>query len=276
MWARLAPQIEALRAELERVLAEALDGAQPLLTLWASQALALARLRGLAASLGLHLDLQVTGSAEALRALGEGRCLVAGFHVPPPAAAAPAELARLRTLLRPARHRLIGGLRRTQGLMTARGNPLGLQRLADVPARGARFVQRPPGSGTRALTERLCATEGVAPAAWAACAGLTEGSHLAVAAAVASGAGDAGVGTEAAARAFGLHFVPLLEEHDWLACAAAQLEHPAVRLLRAVLASPAWRDALADLPGCRPHHGGEPLPLAQALPWQAHGPSKGP
>ncbi|MCK6422750.1 MAG: LysR family transcriptional regulator, partial [Aquabacterium sp.] len=46
---RLTPHIEALRAELERVLAEALDGDQQVLTIFASHDLALPRLRDLAA-----------------------------------------------------------------------------------------------------------------------------------------------------------------------------------------------------------------------------------
>ncbi len=265
---RLTPHIEALRAELERVLAEALDGSQQVLTVHASHDMALPLLREQAsANHGLHVDLRFAGSMDALRSLAEGRCLVAGFHVPPLEVGHQLFAAGLKPLLRPGRHKLIGCMRRTQGLMLAKGNPLGLFRLADLPVQGARFVQRQPGSGTRLLTDHLRGVEGIDDTAWQSCAGSVEDSHVAVAAAVASGLGDAGIGIESAARAFGLGFVPLVEEDYFLVCLADTLEHPAVQLLRRALASPAWPHALAELPGYAAHQAGDVLSLTRALPW---------
>jgi putative molybdopterin biosynthesis protein len=264
---RLTPHIEALRSELERVLAEALDGGQQVLAIHASHDMALPLLRERAsASHRLHIDLRFAGSMDALRALAEGRCLVAGFHVPP-LAAAPVFAAGLKPLLKPGRHKLIGCMKRSQGLMVARGNPLALRCLADLPRQGARFVQRQPGAGTRLLAEHLRLAEGLADADWQACAGLVEDSHVAVAAALASGLGDAGLGIEAAARAFGLGFVPLIEEDYYLVCLADTLEHPAVQLLRRVLSDPGWPLALGDLPGYAADRAGEVLSLTRALPW---------
>ena len=71
-----------------------------------------------------------------------------------------------------------------------------------------------------------------------------EDSHLAVAAAIASGVGDVGMGIEAAARAFGLDFVPIVAEDYFLVCMKHALEHPAVLALRKVLHSPRWVQAL--------------------------------
>jgi putative molybdopterin biosynthesis protein len=265
---RLTPHIEALRAELERVLAEALDGSQQVLAVHASHDLALPLLRQSAGQQhGLHLDLRFAGSLDALRALAEGRCLVAGFHVPPLEGPQTVFARGLKPLLQPGRHKLIGCMRRRQGLMVPKANPLGLSSLFDVPARGARLVQRQPGSGTRLLTDHLCAAQGLGAAAWRSCAGSEEDSHVAVAAAVASGLGDVGIGIEAAAHAFGLGFVPLIEEDYFLVCLAETLEHPAVRLLREVLAGPDWRAALASLPGYTPARAGEVLSLTRALPW---------
>jgi putative molybdopterin biosynthesis protein len=265
--ARLTPHIEALRSELERVLAEALDGGQQVLAIHASHDMALPLLRERAsAHHRLHIDLRFAGSLDALRALAEGRCLVAGFHVPP-LDAAPVFAASLKPVLKPGRHKLIGCMKRSQGLMVARGNPLGLRSLACLPRLGARFVQRQPGAGTRLLTEHLRQAEQVADADWAAVAGTVEDSHVAVAAAVASGLADAGVGIEAAARAFGLGFIPLIEEDYYLVCLADTLEHPAVRLLRHVLVDPGWPSALGSLPGYAPDRSGQVLSLTRALPW---------
>jgi putative molybdopterin biosynthesis protein len=274
---RLTPHIEALRAELEHVLAQALDGSQHVLTIFASHDLALPRLRDLAASAhGLHIDLRFAGSVDALAALAQGRCLVAGFHVPPLAGGSAQFAGAMKPLLKPGRHKLIGCVRRTQGLMVRPGNPLGLRGLADlrdlphtalVAGRGARFVNRQPGSGTRLLIDHLLAEQGIAPSAIRGHDGPTEDSHVAVAAAVASGVADVGPGIEAAARQFGLDFIPLIAEDYYLVCLKDALEHPAVLKLRAALEGDAWAQALAGLPGYEPARSGEVLSLTQALPW---------
>jgi putative molybdopterin biosynthesis protein len=266
--ARLTPHIEALRVELERVLAEALDGDQQVLTVFASHDLALPLLRERAsAAHRLHIELKFAGSMDALRALAEGRCIVAGFHVPPLAEGGHVFAKQLKPLLKPGRHKLIGCVRRMQGLMVAPGNPLQLARLADVAAGGVRFVGRQAGAGTRLLTEHLLKQQGVAPQRLAEFEATTEDSHVAVAAAIASGAADAGIGIEAAARSHGLGFIPLMEEDYFLVCLRDALEHPAVTKLRDVLQGPDWRAVVAALPGYTTARSGEVLSLTRALPW---------
>ena len=269
--ARLTPHIEALRAELERVLAEALDGSQHVLTIFASHDLALPMLRDLAnQSHGLHIDLRFAGSVDALSALAQGRCLVAGFHVPALPGGSRQFAAAMKPLLKPGLHKLIGCVRRTQGLMVQPGNPLGLRGLADLVPHGGRvprFINRQAGSGTRLLMDHLLAEQGLVPADIPAWYGAPEDSHLAVAAALASGAADAGPGIEAAAQAFGLGFVPLIEEDYFLVCMKDALDHPAVLKLRAALEGPAWQQVLLALPGYVPSRGGQVLSLTQALPW---------
>jgi putative molybdopterin biosynthesis protein len=264
--ARLTPHIEALRAELERVLAEALDGSQQVLTLCASHDLALPLLRDSARGAAqLNIELRFAGSLEALRALADGRCTVAGFHVPPLTEGATLFARSLKPLLKPGRHKLIACSRRKQGLIVAPGNPLQLHHLADVAARRARFAERQPGSGTRLLTEHLLAQQAVEPGhiIRARC----EDSHSAVAAAVAGHLADAGIGIEAAARAFALDFVPLAQDDYYLVCRAEALEQPAVQALRRALRDPAWQQAVRALPGYALDQPGEILSLTRALPW---------
>ena len=264
---RLVPHIEALRAELERVLAEALDGSQQVLPVHASHDLALPLLRDLASAQGLHVELRFAGSMDALRALAEGRCAVAGFHVPPLTHNRNLFARGLKPLLKPGQHKLIGCMRRWQGLMVARGNPLALHGMHDVAARGARFVNRQEGSGTRLLADHLLAEQGLTPAHILSDPAACEDSHLAVAAAVAAGVGDVALGIEAAAASFGLDFVPLVEEDYFLVCLAPLLEQPAVQALRRVLQQPGWTQTLATLPGCHSAQAGEVLSLTRALPW---------
>jgi putative molybdopterin biosynthesis protein len=265
--ARLAPQIEALHADLERAFAVAFDDAAHVLTLFASHDDALAALREYAvASAQLHLDIRFTGSVDAISALNEGRCVMAGFHTPPSPAAGTLAQRAYQPLLQPGKHKLIGFARRSQGLIVAAGNPLKLASLADVKRSKARFVNRAHGTGTRLLVDELLAQAGVQPGDLHGYAD-TEPSHSAVAQAVASGAADAGLGIEAAARARGLGFVPLVEEDYYLVCLKAALEQPPVRALLAVLRTAPWQHVLGALPGYQPSRCGEVLSLRRQLPW---------
>ena len=267
--ARMQPHIEALRADLGRVVSDARDQRLQLLTVCASHDIALQVLQRHAADAAeLHLDIRFQGSADSLRALNSRRCLVAGFHVPVLTGAAPVFSDALKPLLKPGLHKLIGCARRTQGVMVRREHAAAIESFADVRASGLCFVNRQPGSGTRLLVDHLMHEHGFAPADIAGFDDRPEDTHVAVAAAVASGLADAGAGIEAAAIEFGLHFVPLVEEHYFLACLKPNLAHPAVVELCALLAAPDWSDLLASLPGYAPAPApGEVLMMTKALPW---------
>ena len=272
--ARLAAQIESLHAGLERVFAMAFDPQAHVLMLFASHDDALAALREHAAAARLHLDIAFCGSVDAIAALNEGRCMVAGFHTTAGAARGTLAQRTYQPLLQPGRHKLIAFARRTQGLIVAPGNPLGLASIADLARTGARFVNRPLGSGTRLLLDECLAQLRLGPA------GLrgydrAEPSHAAVAQAVASGAADAGLGIAAAAAARGLDFVALLQEDYYLVCLKSALEQPAVQALLQVLRSDAWQAQLACLPGYDASGAGEVLSLRQQLPWWEFKPRKG-
>ena len=266
---RLQPQIDALRADLARVLDEARDARQQVLPLHASHDLALPRLREHAAQQSaLHLDIRFMGSIDCLRSLNAGRCLVAGFHVPALSGAAPLFAAALKPLLHPGEHKLIGCARRSQGLMTRREHAGRLHGVADLPQAGLRFVNRQPGSGTRLLMDHLMQAQGLQSTQITGYDSCVEESHVAVAASIASGAADAGLGVEAAALEFGLHFVPLVQEDYFLACLKQNLEQPAVLRLRDLLTGRAWAEMLAALPGYRPAAApGQVLVMTSALPW---------
>ncbi len=264
---RMAPHIEALRHELQRVLDEALDGSRQVLRMHASHDLLLPTLQTLAAAQQrLNLELHFAGSLQALQALAQGQCVAAGFHVPRELERSDHYAQVLKPLLVPGRHKLIGCMRRRQGLMVAPGNPLRIGGLADVAARGLRLASREPGSGTHLLAEQLARAARVDPAHLRVA--TVENSHLAVATAVASGLADAALGVEAAARGEGLDFVPLVEEEYFLVCLADVLEQPAVHALREVLASPAWRQTTSSRVGYAPSPAaGQVLSLTRALPW---------
>jgi putative molybdopterin biosynthesis protein len=251
------------------VLADARDQRHQLLTMRASHDLALPVLQQHAAEAAdLHLDIRFQGSVDSLRALSDRECLIAGFHVPLLRGAAPVFAKALKPLLKPGLHKLIGCSRRTQGLMVRREHAAVVRSFPDVVRHQLRFVNRQPGSGTRMLVDHLMHEYSIDPGTMTGCVGLTEETHVAVAACVASGLADAGVGVEAAALQFGLHFAPLVEENYFLACLKANLAHPAILRLCAVLEGDAWRGILANLPGYQPAPTpGRVLVMTAALPW---------
>ena len=267
--ARMQPHIEALRADLGRVISDARDQRLQLLTVCASHDIALQVLQRHAAAVAdLHLDIRFQGSADSLRVLNSRRCLVAGFHVPVLTGAAPVFANALKPLLKPGLHKLIGCSRRRQGLMVRREHAAAIASFADLCDSGLRFVNRQPGSGTRLLVDHLMHEHRFAPADIAGFDDRPEDTHVAVAAAVASGLADAGAGIEAAAIEFGLHFVPLIEEDYFLACLKPNLTHPAVVNLCALLAASRWSELLASLPGYAPASApGDVLMMTKALPW---------
>ena len=268
--ARLAPQIESLRSELERAFAMAFDDSAGIITLYASFDEALPRLRDWVGQRDkLHLEIQFTGSVDALAALNEGRCLLAGFHAITHAGLRSPTAKVYRPMLKPGRHKLIGFAARTQGLIMAPGNPLGLQALADLQRAGVRFVNRQRGTGTRVVLEELLAGAQIA-ADNIAGFDTTEPSHQAAAQAVASGAADVSFGIEAAARAKGLDFVPLAQEQYFLAVLATHLADPHVSALLAALRTPEWTAALNAIPGYRAERSGEVLSLRSVLPWWSY------
>ncbi|MDM7456891.1 MAG: substrate-binding domain-containing protein [Tepidimonas sp.] len=265
--ARLTPQIEALRAELARTFALAFDPDSHVLPLYASHDDALALLQAHAAEHArLHLDIRFCGSVQALHALNEGRCVIAGFHTREQAGIDSPAAHALRLLLTPGRHKLLGFAQRWQGLIVPAGNPRRLRGLADVARWRLRFVNRPEGTGTRLLLDGLLHEAGLQPQelpGYDRCAP----SHVAMAQTVASGAADAGLGTQAAAQRLGLGFVPLVRERHDLACLKTALEQPGLRALRQVLSTPGWQARLADIPGYAPLDCGAVLSLTATLMW---------
>ena len=264
--ARLQAQIESLRADLEHAFAAAFDDSTHVLSLYASHDEALTLLRESAREQNLHLDIRFSGSVDAIRALNEGRCMLAGFHTrlqPEPGSISSRSY---KPLLKPGQHKVIGFARRSQGLIVAPGNPLRLRSLADLVERQARFANRALGTGTRVLLEELMAEQQITSEQIRGF-GTVEPSHTAVALAVAAGQVDAGLGIEAAARARGLDFVPLVEEQYLLACLKSALEEPGIMALCSMLRTPEWRRQLAGLPGYQPERCGEVLAMSQVLPW---------
>ncbi len=132
---------------------------------------------------------------------------------------------------------------RRRGLVLRAGGPrAGIGDLA-----GLRVAPRQPGSGTADLLRALVTEAGLDPDALD-CAATARTETEAVEA-VARGDADATLGLESLARAFGLDFVPLLEErYDLVADRRAWFE-PGLQALAGFARGAAFRERAAALGG---------------------------
>ena len=106
---------------------------------------------------------------------------------------------------------LLGFVNRTQGVIVPKGNPKNLETLEDLLGDDVIFVNRQRGAGTRVLLDYELKKRAMNSRQIQGYE-RTEYTHLAVAAAVKSGAADTGLGILAAARALDLDFIPLFDE----------------------------------------------------------------
>mgnify|MGYP002595496131 FL=1 len=156
--------------------------------------------------------------------------------------------------------KLISCVGRQQGLMVARGNPLNICSFADISRQGIRYVNRQKGSGTRILTDYLCSREKVEPSD---VYGYTreELTHTSVAAQIACGSADVGMGIYSAAKLYDLDFIPIcIEEYDLIIPDHAW-DSPMVQQLLTILRSDAFREKILSMGGYTVDHPGQVLCL---------------
>ena len=208
---------------------------------------------------GLLLEPRYVGSLDGLLALLHGEAGLAGCHL------LDEESGEYNL---PVLRRLFVGLplcvvtlaEREQGLILPRGNPRRIGGYPDLARPGVRFVNRQPGSGTRSLLDHSLRRLAVNPAEIRGYDRVVP-THLAVAAAVAEGSADAGLGIRAAARAFDLDFLPLARERYDLVLAAADRDASPIAELLAVLSSGEFRAVVAQIGGYDTTRTGEELRL---------------
>jgi putative molybdopterin biosynthesis protein len=196
---------------------------------------------------GITLASSNVGSLGGLVALRDGLCHLAGSHLLDPDTGE-YTLPYLDRVLGDRDVVVVRLVHRDQGLIVAPGNPLGLQGVDDLTRSGLRYVNRQRGAGTRVLLDHELRQRGLDPGAVEGYA-REEHTHLAVAAAVAAGRADAGMGILAAARAFGLDFVPVVEEPYDLVVSADAYGDPLLTPLWELLGAAEFRASVQALGG---------------------------
>lgn len=187
------------------------------------------------------------GSMAGLMAIRKGEAHVAGIHLLDPETKQ-YNVTYVKRLMAGLDVVLYPFLKRKQGWMVPEGNPLGIEKLEDLVAKSAHFVNRQKGAGTRILFDMLLNEAGLEP-------DQINGyeremfSHLAVAAEVDGDAEAVGLGIYSAAKAMGLSFIPVADEEYDLIMTKEFFESEKGKMLRAVILSDSFKQRVEKIGG---------------------------
>jgi putative molybdopterin biosynthesis protein len=191
------------------------------------------------------------GSQGGLVSLRRGEAHLAGSHLLDPATGE-YNISSIRQYMPNIPVRVVALVGRAQGLLVRKGNPKGIKSLKDLasaePGRSVQFVNRQRGAGTRVLLDYHLNAMAMSPDS---ILGYTqeEYTHLGVAAAIASGRADCGLGIAAAAQALDLDFIPLFQERYDLVIPKEHADSDLLTPLFGLLADSAFREAVSHLMG---------------------------
>ncbi len=166
------------------------------------------------------------GSMGGIMAMRRGEAHIAGTHLLDEETGE-YNISFIKRFLQDIPLQLINLCYREQGLMVARRNPKNIQGFADIAKAKHTFINRQNGAGTRLLTDKILRDEQIDSAEIIGYE-HEEYTHMSVAASVANGSVDAGLGIRAAANALDLDFVPIAEERYDLIVPAEHLTEPKV------------------------------------------------
>lgn len=143
---------------------------------------------------------------------------------------------------------LIKVVKRIQGLMVPKGNPSLIAKISDISEKNLRFVNRQRGAGTRLLLDYNLKKLNISPDKINGYE-REEITHLSVAAAVANGDVDCGLGVYSAAEMMGLDFIPVCSEEYDFAVPVEYLEMDEIKALIDVMQSKEFLNKLDILGG---------------------------
>jgi putative molybdopterin biosynthesis protein len=198
-------------------------------------------------SAGIEAVLAHRNSSEALALLKEGCVHVAGTHLRD-AASGESNTAQIGRLFRGHAVAVISFAIWEQGLVVARGNPKSLRGIEDLARTDVTLVNREKGAGSRILLDSSLAAAGI-PTRKVRGYDHIAGGHLAAAAQVRAGMADCCIAPRAAARVFGLDFIPVVSERYDLALRRRHLDLHGVQILLETLSRARFRRDLESLGG---------------------------
>jgi putative molybdopterin biosynthesis protein len=196
---------------------------------------------------GVSLSSSNVGSLGGIIALQRGEAHLAGSHLLDETSGE-YNVDYVRRMLPNRRVVLMTLVLREQGLILPKGNPKQIASLEDLLRDDVLFVNRQKGAGTRVLLDYQLRQRELDPLQIKGYE-REEYTHLAVAATVASGAADVGLGILAAARALDLDFQPLLQERYDLLIPGEFWESELLAPLLEIIRGPEFRREVEALGG---------------------------
>ena len=185
-------------------------------------------------------------SHHALNSLAQGMAHVAGTHLHN-SGRVESNVEAVRERLAASSH-VFGFSLLEEGLMVARGNPLGIRTVLDLAQPMVRFVNREPGAALRVLLDDHLQRAGIGSEAINGY-GNEVFSHRDGAYRIVCGVADAALGLRAVAEVFGLGFVPITAARCDLVIPGDLLDHPTISILLDTLQSQRLRMEIGTLPG---------------------------
>ena len=196
---------------------------------------------------GVEIVSAAASSKLALSWLKEGKVHIAGSHLEDPKTGE-FNLPFIRKEFPGEDFNVVTFARWEEGLVIAPDNPKEIRSIEDLARKNVRFVNREPGSGSRALLNRLLSKSGVDASRVQGYDRIAYG-HLAAAYCVASKEADVCLATRSAAKTFGLGFLPLHSERYDLVMRRRTTDFPAVKAFLDVLQRATLRRKLEVLAG---------------------------
>lgn len=206
---------------------------------------------------GVDLVLAHRNSSQALALLKEGSVHVAGTHLSDEASGE-SNLPEIGRMFSKNSVAVISFAVWEEGIVTAAGNPKGIRGIEDLARRDIAMVNREKGAGSRALLDAHLKRLKIEARNVRGYERIVPG-HLPAAWQVHSGAADCCIATRAAARAFGLGFIPLVSERYDLAIRRQHLDLPGIEAMLDTLNRSSYRRELESLGGYDARAAGERL-----------------
>lgn len=195
----------------------------------------------------INLSSAHLGSMGGIAAIGRNQAHLAGVHLFDPQTKE-YNVPYIKKLLPEQKVHLVNLAYRMQGWIVPQGNPGKVKTVEDLAAKNLSFINRQKGAGTRLLFDHLLQEAGL-KADHIYGYGREEHTHLNVAAAVAAGTAQVGLGILPAAKAFDLDFVPLVEERYDLLLSDAFYHSPAAKVLLNLITEPGFQKQVEALGG---------------------------